>query len=309
MSRPGLTHPLSPGVSVVHRIAARGLQGHRPLRLVAGLLALIAVGLMPGREGVRAADPDPVLARVNRHEIRRSEVELLLSSVPLGQQIDPRENFDIFVLALANHEAIFQWMIGQQFRDEPELRRLVRDLVFNFLQDKYVKQRLRVTDDDVRRYYREHASLVRGEHMRVREILLASREQCEALQAHIRSEADFIEKARALSLDKSSAAEGGDLGYLMKVQGPLGFEPHLFDLKPGQMAIFDTQRGCHLVWIVEHVDPPLLPLGIVQQPIRDFLQNAQERELLEALVSRAREHVTVEILAPAPAEASAGKSR
>jgi hypothetical protein len=254
---------------------------------------------MASREAVHAADPDPVLARVNRHEIRRSEVEQLLSSVPLGQQIDPRENFDVFVLALANQEAIFQWMIGQQFGDEPELRRQVRDLVFNYLQDKYVKQRIRVTDEDVRRYYREHPSLVRGEHMRVRDILLARRELCETLRSEIHSEADFIGKAKALSLDKSSAADGGDLGYLMKVRGTLGFEPELFEMRPGQMGIFAGTGGCHLVWIVEHVDPPLLPLGVVQQPIREFLQNAQERELLKALLDRAREQVNVQILAPA----------
>jgi hypothetical protein len=261
------------------------------------MLTLAALGLVPGQEAVRGAEPDPVLARINRHEIRKSEVEQLLSSVPLGQQIDPRENFDLFVLALANQEAIFQWMIGQQFRDEPELRQQVRDLVFRYLQNKHVTQRIRVTDDDVRQYYREHASLVRGEHMRVRDIVLARREECERLRSELHSETDFIEKAKVLSLGKASAPDGGDLGYLMKVRGELGFEPELFDMSPGQMGIFDGPGGCHLVWIVEHIDPPLLPLGVVQQPIREFLQNAQERELLQALVDRAREHVNVEILA------------
>jgi parvulin-like peptidyl-prolyl isomerase len=255
----------------------------------------LAAALLLVCHGRLAAAELDVLARVDGGPVTRAEVEASLEALPLGSQIGPREHFGRYALAVVREEVVLRRQLARQFADEPELRRQVRDVVFTYLQRKYVKNRIRVAEEDVRRYYTEHPDWVRGEHLRVRQIVRPRRAECEALRDRIASEAAFAALAREQSLDRASAAEGGDLGYLMRVKGELGFEPELFEMRPGEMRVFDSPSGCHLVRAGEYVDPPLPPLEQVRDQLRAFLEEQQEERLLVEWLREAGEAVKVEL--------------
>lgn len=273
------------------------------LPLVVGVKAAAIAGAVAvaGPMLAIAAEPDPVLARVNGYEIRHSEVMRVLEALPLADQIEPRANFRPFVEAVVQEEVVLQWVMGQAVPAAPALRDRIRDEVFAAAVRTHVKRRVQVTEKQVRAYYHANPHLVRGEHVRVRAIVRPARAECDALRRRLRTEEAFAEQAKRLSLDKASAANGGDLGYLMRVKGELGFEPELFRLNVGESAVFESAQGCHLVLVTERIDPPLLPFGLMRDNIRAFLEAREEQRLLAQMIEQASRATRIEWLAqPAP---------
>lgn len=233
--------------------------------------------------GAWAQAPDPIVGKVNDHDIRLSYLYQKIESLPLGEQIDVRDQLSRFLESVIQEEVLFQSMLRTGFQDEPELREQVKASVVKFLVEKYVTKQLQVTEGDIERYYLENASVIRNETIRVRQIVLPTRDACEALMAQIDSEAAFIHLAKTHSRH-ASAKEGGDLGRYMRHPGPLGFEEDWFDMHVDEMRIFESPEGCHLVRVVDRVTPPLPPLEEVQDRIRFILQRNQEISLLRALI-------------------------
>lgn len=88
-----------------------------------------------------------------------------------------------------------------------------------------------------------------AEHVRVRHVLLGTREQAEVVESQLANGADFATLAFEYSLDISTRVNGGDLGWF-----PRGFlttpelEAVAFELMPGERSgIVETALGFHLV--------------------------------------------------------------
>ena len=245
---------------------------------------------------VYGTNPDPVVAKVNDHEIRLSYVYQQIEALALGDQIDVRDQINRFVDSVVQEELLFQSMVAEGFATEPELRDEVKTLVTEYLVKKYVHSRIRVTPESIRAYYAEHPSQIRGVTVQARQILLSTKKECERLQHTIQSEGEFMKMATQFSLDPHTAKDGGNLGFFMNHPGPLGFEESLFDMKLGEMQIFETAQGCHLVRVVSRTDPPMPTLAEVEERIRFVLSRNQEIQLLRKLIQRASQTVNVERL-------------
>jgi len=245
------------------------------------------------------AEQDPLLATVNGRQVHRSDVQRQVEALALGDQITVRAQFDRFAESVVREEILFQYLRAEDFDTLPGLRDAVRTAALEFLIRHGVRTRIDVTDEEVRAYYDANASAIRGESVRAAHIVLARRDQCEALARGIDSDEAFRDAARARSLDRESAARGGDIGLFMNHAGPYGFETALFTMQPGDMQVFETGRGCHLVRITGRETPPLPPLADVAPRIRTLLETGEERALLDALLERARATIDVQRAAPA----------
>jgi len=241
-----------------------------------------------------AGAQDPLLATINGHAVRMSDVQREVEALPLGDQIAVRASMQRFAESVVREEILFQYLLAEGFETLPGLRAAVRTAAVDYLIQHGVRDRIEVTEEEVRAYYAANASVIRGEGVRAAQILLARREACEALARDIDSEQAFREAARARSADRESAARGGDIGLFMNHAGPYGFETELFAMQPGEMRVFQTGRGCHLVRVTGRETPPLPPLAEVAPRIRELLETREERALLGALFERAQARVTVE---------------
>ncbi len=264
------------------------------------LIGLLWVGMLPtvgvwAQTPAPGARPDPVVGKVNDRDIRLSYLYEKIETLPLGEQIDVRDQLSRFLESVIQEEVLFQSMLRTGFQDEPELRERVKASVVEFLVEKYVTKRLQVTASDVEHYYRENASVIRNETIRVRQIVLPTRDACETLKMQIDSEATFMQLAKVHSLH-ASAKEGGDLGRYMRHAGPLGFEESWFDMAVDEMRIFESPEGCHLVRVTDRLTPPLPPLEAVQERIRFILQRNQEISLLRTLIGERAQGMHIERL-------------
>ena len=266
-------------------------------------LQLMLVGLMvtgtplyPVAHGaeVDPAESDPVVARVNDHEIHLSAVYESIESLPLGDQIDVRDQLERFIDSVVREEVLFQFVLGSDFKGAPELRARIKQEILKHLITTQITERIQINDDDIRRYYEENLELLSHAHVRASQIVMASNAECAEMRRNIKTEAMFQDQARSRSLHRETAERGGDMGYFMKIKGPLGFEEQLFDMTRGEMRIFPSEDGCRLVRLTERDDPTGPPLEEVQEGIIQALTRQQEARLLLDLLDRASRAVKVE---------------
>ena len=261
-------------------------------------LRLMLVGLMltgiPLHPVARGAEPDPVVARVNDHEIRLSAVYESIESLPLGDQIDVRDQLERFIDSVVREEVLFQFVLASDFKGAPELRARMKQEILDHLITTQITERIQINDDDISRYYEENLELLSHAHVRASQIVMASNAECAEMRRKIKTEAMFQVQARSRSLHRATAERGGDMGYFMNIKGPLGFEDQLFDMTTGEMRIFQAEDGCRLVRLTERDDPPVPPLEEVQEGIIQALTRQQEARLLLDLLDRASRAVKVE---------------
>ncbi|MFQ5545737.1 MAG: peptidylprolyl isomerase [Acidiferrobacterales bacterium] len=255
------------------------------------LLLLVPIGI-PVADAFADAS-DPVVATVNDLPIRLSYVYQHIEALPLGDQIDVRDQLDRFTESVIQEEVLFQFGLLRVLDEEPAIREEIKTILLDRLIEKYVKSRIDITDKIVEAYYRDHRSEIRSEHWRVYHIPLKTGAQCEALMPRLTSVASFAALARQYSTDPALAEAGGDLGYVMRHHNVLGLGEDLFELPLHRAHRVDNEDGCHLIWISEHVNPPLPSLDEVKDRIRQVLERQQEVELLQALLERTAKEITV----------------
>lgn len=237
---------------------------------------------------VQLQKQSPVVARVNEHDIMLSEVYDSIESLSLGDQIDARGELNTYIEAMINEEVLFQWALRNNFDGNKKLRSQVKDLVVRVLIEKHVRSRNKINEAQVRAYYDKNPSLVRGEHVRVRRILLKKRADCERMVRRIDSEKVFIALAKNRSLERETAANGGDSGLIMRGEGRRGgYDMEFFQMKVGEMRIFDLPQGCLIVRSIFYTNPPMPPYDSVKGSLRQYLENRQEVRLVDQLFKKA----------------------
>ncbi|MEM7251310.1 MAG: peptidylprolyl isomerase [Pseudomonadota bacterium] len=239
------------------------------------------------------AEDDPLIASVNGNEIRLSYVYQQIEGMPLGDQLAVRSQLDQFSESIVREEVLFHYGLGHQLTSDPALRELVKRTIVDYLIEERVQKQLRVSDEEVSLFYQQNVGAIRGDVAKARHILLDQRQQCEALLPTLSDEASFNDAVKAYSKHADSVDNNGEIGPFMNHAGPLGFETKLFEMTPGEMRIFESEDGCHIILVTEIETPPMPPLEKVRPNLEGFLRQRKEAELLRSLLGEAEKHVEV----------------
>ncbi|HEX7925999.1 MAG TPA: peptidyl-prolyl cis-trans isomerase [bacterium] len=282
----------------VHSIARLGCA----VLLIAAALPLVAIAAPP------PATDNPVVAKVGNWDIHASDLRQYSESLPAGAGNPSQPDEHRYLSLAVREEVLFQWTIGGPFRGDRTLRDKLKATVFQHIVETQVRPKVRVTNAEIRKYYEDNLDLVRGGHVRARRISLAKASACDTLRQEIDSETAFIDAAVRLSQDRTTAATGGDLGYVLPTNGPLGYEKRLFTMRPGEMRVFKGDKGCDLVRLVEKTDPPIPALNEVRESLRGYLESQQQERYLDDLVTEARKTVKVRLYLKRPASLSSRQS-
>jgi parvulin-like peptidyl-prolyl isomerase len=169
------------------------------------------------------------------------------------------------------------------------------DLVENALYADYIVKGVTVSDEDVRRYYDAHrAEMTAPEKRRVAHIVVATREEAEAIQKDIQ-EGQKFEALVERSTDTESAKKGGDLGWVTKQDAKGEFET-VFAMAEGEIsAPMQSKYGFHLVKVTGIVTGQPLDFDEAKEKIRKKLLEEKQREKRKIWVQRLRQQSTIEI--------------
>jgi peptidyl-prolyl cis-trans isomerase C len=289
-------------MACLRRFVSRALVA---LACVALLTVTAPLAPVPYAGVARAADEDPVVARVNGVDIRQSDLAFAEEEIGGNMPtIPPEQKRDYLINYLVDVIVLSQAAEKQKLGDRPDVKRRLafdhnRLLMESLLQDA---GKSALSDEAERKVYDEAVKQVKNEEeVHARHILVPTEDEAKAILAQLKGGADFATLAKEKSKDPG-AAEGGDLGYFTKEQMVPEFSEVAFKLGKGQLSDpVKTQFGWHIIKVEDKRTRPTPTFEQVKPQIENYVAHRAQAEMVENL----RKSATVERLdKPAAADPS-----
>src|SRR6201987_6095994 len=204
----------------------------------AALTGVFALALFVGP--VRAEDANPVLAKVNGAEIRKSD--LTLAEEELGRslaQMDPSTKDDNVLSFLIDMKLVSKAAEDKKVQDSDDFKKRMAFARSRLLMDNLLASegKAATTDDAMKKVYEDASKQISGEQeVHARHILVDTEAEAKEVKAELDKGADFAELAKKKSKDPG-ASDGGDLGFFTKDQMVPEFSAVAFSLEPGKIAV------------------------------------------------------------------------
>jgi peptidyl-prolyl cis-trans isomerase C len=226
---------------------------------------------------VTIQDADPVILSAGDVQIRQSEFEAAIKSLP--------EQYQPFAMGQGKKQFAEDYLrmkllaakgMKDNLQNDPEVVKqlnLMRENLVATAEVKKIENSLAVNDADIKKAY--DANLKDYEQVTARHILIAFKgspaaqagkkeltdEEAKAKAEDIRKQlvagADFAELAKKESDDTGSGSRGGDLGTFGHGQMVPEFEAAAFSTKPGEISpVIKTQYGYHIIKVEKHDSTP-----------------------------------------------------
>ena len=239
---------------------------------------------------------DPIVAKVNDHAIRQSDVKAAAETLPESARGMPGPVLLPMLLdQVIDGQALLISARKSGLDKDPTVSRQMTDASDRALQSALIGREVgpTLTEAAVRaRYDRDIASKPGEEEVHARHILVAEEAEAKKIIAELKKSGDFAALAKKYSTDPSGAAQGGDLGFFRQGEMVPEFAAAAFAMKPGETASVPvhTQFGWHVIKLEERRTAP--PASFEQS--RDELRQKLIQEGVTSVIARARAEVKVE---------------
>ena len=238
---------------------------------------------------------NPVVARVNGHEIRWAAVIDSADDLPERYRDQLETVFPALLDRLVDMHLLADAARARGLQDDPELREKMASYEDRLLSDLLLERYLadRVTTAEVRRRYDAMVALRRANlEVRARHILVPSEEEAEAIIAKLDGGAVFPTLARESSIG-SSAERGGDLGYFFSRRMAPAFAAAVDALETGSYTTspVKTEFGWHVILLVDRRDDDIPSFIDMQPQLREELT----KELVGQLIASLRQQASLEM--------------
>ena len=272
------------------------IQDYVKIALLTGFIG----GAMALAAGAQQIKDDKVIAIVNGHEIKISEVQMATDDI-IGQLPDlpPKLRYPFVVEFLVERHLMAQLAVKEGVADTDEYKRRLALYQAKALRDAYFFQKIRpqVTDEEIKAAYdSESAKVAQTERVRARHILLGSEKEATDILARLKAGEKFEDLAKKYSLD-GSKDYGGDLGYFTAPEMVAEFSKAAFALKVGEVSQpVKTDFGWHVIKIEDRKTGAAQPFDQVKSAIRNVLLRKKVQETMDELRKTAKIEVLDEDL-------------
>jgi peptidyl-prolyl cis-trans isomerase C len=278
-----------------------------PLTIICAAF-LLSASLLPF--AAYAQDSD-VVARVNGRDITAADLAVAeeLYSQQLGSMPEDAKR-SVLVDALIELRVIADAARDEGVADNAQYKRQMAFFEAQTLRSVFMDTEVAaaVTDEAVRAAYDEQAAKIPPiEEVRLRHILLPTKEAADEVIKGLQSGQDFAAIAIERSLDTTSKEKGGDLGFVVAGQTIAEVDAAAASLQPGQFTASAVQSpfGFHVVKVEERRQRPAPAFDTISDQIRQSLQAAEEKRIVDTLRANAKVEKLVPDVAP-PAGADDG---
>ena len=216
----------------------------------------LALTLLAAPVWAQTAKPvtgDPVVARVNGFDVRRSDIEEAARSLPPQAQRQPQEKIYMALLDnLVATRVVADAARRAKVQDQAEVKRrlvLAQDQV---LAQIYVQELVKkgMSEQKLKAAYDKYVKdAPPREEVKARHILVATEAEAKAVIEQLKKGADFATLAKEKSTDPAAKTSGGDLGWFTKDQMVPEFAAAAFKLKKDEITEtpVKTQFGWHVI--------------------------------------------------------------
>jgi peptidyl-prolyl cis-trans isomerase C len=192
---------------------------------------------------------------------------------------------------------------------EKDLKLLIRkDIVINNLLGKEVADKVKVSDDEAKKFYDDNKDKFKTEEsVRASHILIGvgekasaedkkkAKEKAEAIRKRLLAGEDFAAVAKKESTCPS-APQGGDLGFFSKGQMVPEFEKAAFALKPGEISdVVETKFGYHIIKVQEKKPAGTVSFDEAKKNIEQYLKGQKVQKGVNEYLEKLRKDAKIEI--------------
>ncbi len=275
----------------------------------------------PDLRRVEAQPPSPARDRARARVLKEafdgavSERLFQAQVAALGVDVTDAE-IDSVILDVKRRNGLDDERLDEALRaqgmDRAAYRKAVkRDLESMRLVQLKIRNKVKVTDEDVKNYWQTHPQEFRaGEEVRVRHIFIALPSDADAAQvarvdaiaakalARVKAGEDFGKVAQEMS-QGPSAREGGELGWLRRGTVQPDVEKVAFSLEPGQVSgLVRTKPGYQILKVEERRGGGPRPFEEVKDEVRDRLVNEQGDTYRTQYIAELRKDAVIEVKLP-----------
>lgn len=248
---------------------------------------MLGVLLASPAQAQEARPEDKVVAIVNGHEIRTSEVQMATDDI-IGQLPDlpPKLRYPFVVEYLIERHLLAQYAVQEGVADTDEYKRRLALYQAKALRDAYFFQKIRpqVTEEEMKAAYDDEAAkLQQTERVRARHILVGTEKEAADIIARLEKGEKFEDLAKQYSLD-GSKDYGGDLGYFTQPEMVPEFSNATFALKEGETSKpVKTDFGWHVIRLDDRKMGAAQPYDQVKSAIRNVLLRKKVAETMDRI--------------------------
>ena len=246
-----------------------------------------------GEGAAAAAQPNPVVARVNGAEIKRQEIIDLLNAMPAQMRQVPVEQLYPMALEHAIGNKLADKRAASSSIDkDPDVQAQLWNAREQIIRANYIEKEVasRVNEDDVKAEYEKYVeNFPEIEEVKAAHILVDDEKAAKDVIRKLNNGADFSELAKESSKD-GSAENGGELGYFAENEVVPEFAKVAFSTEPGSYSKtpVKTEFGYHVIRVDEKRMRPPAAFDRIKPYIRQELERKELQAMLEDWKSKAK---------------------
>jgi peptidyl-prolyl cis-trans isomerase C len=270
--------------------------------LLAALVAIVGIG----GALAQASKDDPVAAVVNGEKIYRSEVMMIVASLPEQyRQMPAAALYPQIIQRLVDRKLLAQAAKKAGYLDKPEIQRRIEIGQEQILQEAYLYGKIDEVMTDARlkaAYDKKVAGAAKEEEVRARHILLKTEDEANKVIAELDKGADFAKLASERSVGPTSGT-GGDLGFFKKDQMVGPFAEAAFAMKKGEITKkpVQTQFGWHVIRVEDRRAAKVPSF----EEAKEELKEEEARSVVTEIMTSARSGAEITVM-PSDAQPAPG---
>lgn len=242
-----------------------------------------------------SASKENVVAVVDGFKVYEGDISARLKTLsPDGKEVKaedvPQGVLRAMVLEVFVNNEIDKDSKKLKYQKNAEIEKIVENFKRNIIREKYLNDTIfsKITDKEVENEYAKIVESVKGkEERKIKHILVADEDEIERIRRNVLRSGNFEKVAKEKSIDKTSAENGGDIGYVLRSELVPEFADVAFILKAGAISKpVKTQYGWHIIKVEDIRPAQFLPFDEVKDRIKQKLQQEAIQKYLTSLTSK-----------------------
>jgi peptidyl-prolyl cis-trans isomerase C len=242
----------------------------------------------PAQSGVPPSAGE-IIARVNEEVLTEKDLEASLPEAEKGF-ISPEQKRD-YVRRWIENQILYQKAKSEKIDQDENIKwridQIVRNIIIEGFLEKELKERVNVSEEEVKQYYRENKDKFRREQdeVRISHILVKNIAEAGLVGARMQGGESFDQIAKELSLDEGTKEKGGDIGYVPLSNLPPQFYEVVTKLKTKEISPpIQTDYGFDLVMVTDRKEKgSIKEYEEAKEEVTDSLTFAKQSKELEKL--------------------------
>jgi len=265
-----------------------------------------------------AEQKGPFLAKVGNTTITQADYDREFQSLPeYAQQLFADEQGrEKFLNEIINKEMLHQEALKKGLDKTPEFQKKVEEFkkvtLVTELFEKDVMAKAKVSDQEVKDYYDQHKEeFAPTTQIKASHILVKTEDEAKKVMERLKKGEKFADIAKAVSIDKGSAINGGDLGYFSKGQMVPEFENAASSMNIGDISSVPvrTQFGYHIIKVTDKKKGSIIEFEKIKAMISQKLTGGKQKEAFDQYIAELKKNYKVEINKDVVAMPSAGSEK